>query len=112
MIALAIVLGVIGYSLICGMVGAASRPFLYKRMSYSGDVVVVGNALAVFWPVALPIILGILAGNALTNNSGDSRRSRKQEKELSEARHQAELATIKRRADAELDRQLEALGRK
>lgn len=62
----------------------------------------------VLWPVILPIMLG----NAIGNSSGTSRAEKRQAKEIAQAKHEAELARIKRIAVEELDRELAIATRK
>ncbi len=59
----------------------------------------------VFWLFTLPALAGISAGAKTT---GPSRVEKRRANELAEAKHQAELARLRRIEDEELSRQLNA----
>lgn len=69
-----------------------------------------GSAL---WPLALPIVIGLSIGRAgeIRKNRAQRRLTERREEELAEARHQAQLATLKAQEHRALDFELELLAR-
>lgn len=111
MITFLMVVGIVAaYAVIGGFVAAVSMPFYERR-----DVVdyeFAGFLSGFFWPVVIPVLIGIGLGTKSHSLSKVSRAERKQAQEIVEAKHQAELAKIRRLEAAELDRQLAAAERK
>lgn len=64
------------------------------------------------WPLAIPLFIGLAIGSKPITSIGTSRQERRRAQQIAEAKHQAELAKIRRIEDAELTAQLAAIERK
>lgn len=70
-----------------------------------GHSIVAGFSV-MLWPFILPGLLGVMFG---FRSKRPSRPERRRQVEIAEAKHQVELARIRRMEDEELSRQLEGL---
>ena len=61
------------------------------------------------WPLAIPLFVGLAIGSKQIGSLGSGRAERRRAQQIAEAKHQAELAKIKRIEDAELTAQLAAI---
>lgn len=104
---------IISYTMIGGFLGARHHHSLSKKCSYKncwkgewcGHCFASVYAVGLFWPIGVPLMLGVLAGA----NDKESRVEARRSKQIEEAKHKAELARIAREEDEELDRRLAAL---
>lgn len=82
-------------------------PRMLDRFSNSDDPELCAGACSIFWPISLPIFVGGWASNIKYT----PRAQRKRAREIANAKHEAELARIKRVAVEELERELHVLGK-
>jgi len=70
----------------------------------------VSGLMVPFWPVALPVILGLGITGVSSQTKATVKTQRQRQAEISEAKHNLELAELRAAEDAILNKQLAAAG--
>ena len=103
------VLVVVGYMFLCGVFGKASYRHLENTCTkeYCYDHELSSFFIGLFWPIAIPVVLGTVTKMPRLDHT--SRDERRRTKELAEAEHQLELARLKAQESVLIDQQLRSL---
>ena len=113
---LIVVAVVTGYAAMVGFVGKRAQLWYRHRCPYhpihdhcdEEDHTAGGVIAGVFWPLALPALIGVVAGG---KSDRQTRLEKKRAEELEQAEHDAEVARTRRREAEELSRHLRAVGK-